>query len=481
MGNSNVSTELPSLKVNNNISETIVDYLLFTASFPIPFLQESIQKTIAAHLQKDYYTFENLKNVNLDDNLRFGIILYIFKKDSFVAEAFIEELKFFCTSLNIEHRIIAKRILASYNEHIPDPIPMETPGIYFIHLQENSELFSSYGVISFDSNEDNAHLKHFFYLIKILSAVSMLPEQNIVFRVLQLKKEIENKNGILFSSAEIENILNEAELPYNHIDPQLSSTRTAILMVAGELIDCGIIEEVDIAQYFEIIDWGLLDFPETEKPDFITEIKENEYGGVNDDWIHRVDSAARLNDPIKNLEDNFLVVAEHSFLKNLTWDLPAEIFMSQISYNENFYHFGTGNNYETLFVTQSRNYFDLTDCGDNIIIKRRPMLNYTGIKNNWIAINPVLARKLGWLPDEYLFAWKNKDQEVMAKSMYWVNGNVEMGTRYDGEVGEGWYVAISQKAIGQINEEYQNLYFQKKIIRYSSKNIAEVDNIKKLT
>ncbi|MCX8534346.1 NACHT domain-containing protein [Chryseobacterium luquanense] len=482
MGNSNMSTELPTLSTNDNISTTIIDYLVFTSLFSLPFLQERIQKIFAEYLLKeDHYAVEIIRSNKLDENCRFAILLHLFERDSLAAETFIEDFKFYAVSLNVEYRIIAKRILTQYNENIPNPKNIAIPGLYSIHLHESADLSSSTGDISFDSDEKSSYLKPFFYLIKILSAVSLLPEQNILFRVLHLKKEFENKNPIPYSLSELKYILNEAELHYSLVNPQLFSTRTAIMMAAGELIDCGIIEEVEIAQYFEMIDSGLLDFPEAEKPNFIGEIKEDEYGGLNDDWVNRVASNVRLNDPIKHVDYNFLVIAEHSFLKNLTWDLPTEIFMTQISPDENFHHFGTGNRYETLIVRQSKNYFDLTECGDKIIIKRKPVLNYDGIKNNWIAFNPELARKFGWIPDEQLFAWKSKDQEVMAKSIYWLNGNVEMGTRYDGEVGEGWYVVISHKALGQLQKEFKNLFFQKKVIRHSSKNIAEVDNIKKVT
>ena len=64
-----------------------------------------------------------------------------------------------------------------------------------------------------------------------------------------------------------------------------------------------------------------------------------------------------------------------------------------------------------------------------------------------------------------LFAWKNSKGELMAESIYWANGNIQMNPRKDAEVGEGWFVVVSEIAYKQINSIEQNLFLHKKLVR----------------
>ena len=54
----------------------------------------------------------------------------------------------------------------------------------------------------------------------------------------------------------------------------------------------------------------------------------------------------------------------------------------------------------------------------------------------------------------------------MAESIYWSNGNTSMTPRKDGEVGEGWFVTVSENGLKQIKNIEKNLYLQKKLSRY---------------
>jgi len=123
--------------------------------------------------------------------------------------------------------------------------------------------------------------------------------------------------------------------------------------------------------------------------------------------------------------------------------------------------------------------------GHSIIVIRDHRFDHFNIKSNWIAINPELARFLGWLPKpSKLFAWENSKGELMAESIYWSNGNVQMYPRKDSEVGEGWFVVVSENAYQQINSIVQNLFLQKKLVRTKyedstlmTKEILKADNL----
>ncbi|MEY8758952.1 NACHT domain-containing protein [Chryseobacterium tongliaoense] len=480
MINSKVSSNIPKFDDTKiDISQTMVDYLLYIISLPIPFLQESIKILLAEYIhQKNSYTIKIFKDKKVDLTILFDVIQLLFEQNSPTLTLFIEELKSYCLSSNLEHRIIARRILIKIGENIPIPPAIAIPGIYSLHLIHNPNASIYRNEAAYNPEEDL--FRPFNYLIRILASTSQLPEQNIKARIVSIKKENATKSNRQYKLSEIKNLLNDLELNYAFINPELSAIRNAVMITAGELIDCQLIDEKEISKYFELADTTLSYFPEEVKPKFIHSTKEDEYGGVKNKWIERLSETSRLNETIASIDQNFILAAEHSVLKNLGWDVPTEIFMSQISHQQDSYNFGTGNIYETMIVNNSNDYFNLTDCGNSIIIKRAPTLNFSTNKANWIAVNPSLAKKLGWRPAKQLFSWENKNKEIIAKSVYWIDGNVEMSSRYDGEVGDGWYVCFTANALEQLKKEYPQLFIQKKIIRFSNKDIDEIEITKKL-
>lgn len=182
--------------------------------------------------------------------------------------------------------------------------------------------------------------------------------------------------------------------------------------------------------------------------------------------------------------NNFKIIAEYTKVKNLDWGSPTEEYMYQISgfdqlNKTNDYIFGS------VFHRLSCHYHILNSCGDSIIVIRDHRFDRFDIKSNWIAINPDLARYLGWqLEPSRLFAWKNSNGELMAESIYWSNGNIHKYSRNDSEVGEGWFVIVSETAFMEINSVEENLYLHKKLERskYEDSNFDsnKVFKIKKI-
>ncbi len=84
------------------------------------------------------------------------------------------------------------------------------------------------------------------------------------------------------------------------------------------------------------------------------------------------------------------------------------------------------------------------------------------IKNQWlgsdtvgvegIALNPEIAKKLGWTYTEQgLFKWVNTVGEVMVESLWWKDGCIDLPPyERDCEVSEGFLVVASPLAATQI-------------------------------
>ena len=76
---------------------------------------------------------------------------------------------------------------------------------------------------------------------------------------------------------------------------------------------------------------------------------------------------------------------------------------------------------------------------------------------NWLALNPVVGARLGWsIADDGLFRWLDDEGRVTAESIWWTDGHnkVFADGLPDDEVGEGWMVLASKRAMEQIQEVF---------------------------
>ena len=190
-----------------------------------------------------------------------------------------------------------------------------------------------------------------------------------------------------------------------------------------------------------------------------------DFGGVGNDWLDKINKSTRLSESLLSYNANFKIIAEYNLVKNLDWGSPSEEYTYQVTVNEKLnknenYIFGS------VFHQLSCDYHSLSGGGHFIIVIRDHRFDRFDIKSNWIAINPDLARHLEWIPETTkLFAWINLKGELMAESVYWSNGNAQMTPRKDADVGEGWFVIVSEAGLKQINSIEENLFLQKKLVR----------------
>jgi hypothetical protein len=320
-------------------------------------------------------------------------------------------------------------------------------------------------------------IRPFEFLIRVLSDESGFEESNLIYRVHSIMKEIGQENEWTVEyEKELRSHLEEICLKYSFQRPRVIAARKAIMHVTNELIDSGTIDDERIKNIFISHDYAVQFFNEIAKPEFVQTIKERDFGGVGTNWLDRISKSERLSESLLDYNVNFMIIAEYNQVKNLDWGAPTEEYMYQISINENMneedkYIFGS------VFHQLSSNYTSLKGNESNIIVIRDHRLNQFNIKSNWIAVNPVLARYLKWeLEPTKLFAWKNSHGELMAESIYWSNGNIQMIPRKDGEVGEGWFVIISVDGLEQIKSIESNLFLQKKLIRSKYEDSVLKDN-----
>lgn len=77
----------------------------------------------------------------------------------------------------------------------------------------------------------------------------------------------------------------------------------------------------------------------------------------------------------------------------------------------------------------------------------------------WLALNPDLGHRLGWqLLPAGLFRWVDRTGALMAETQWWTDGLLDQSPpHFDDEVGEGWFVLVTQTALDQIRGILGNL------------------------
>jgi len=483
MTNSNPVENLPILpSLDRPIMETLVDYLVYLSDSPVSLVKEQSLLLLAKYVkQDDDYAFTQLLNGRLNNYLCMDVIIKLSAFNSPKVHSLKLKLNNLALSNDYQLRKNAIHILSSIEEEIPTPKSIQLPKVYSLHILENE--YSNFKkeidpyLPEVDISDPRDLIKPFEFLIKILSEESGIDESNLIYRAYSIMKQIgREKEWTAEYEKKLRNHLEEICLKYSYPRPRVIVARRAIMHVANELIDSGTMDDRRIQNLLSSHDYAVQFFAEIAKPEFIQTIKERNFGGVGNDWLDRIGESERLKESLLDYNENFKIVAEYNQMVNLDWGSPTEEYMYQIALNDELneddnYIFGS------VFHQLSRNYHDMRGGGHFIVVIRDHRFDQFDLKSQWIAINPVLARYLGWEPELVkLFAWKNSEGELMAESIYWSNGNMNMAPRKNGEVGEGWFIIVSKNGLEQIKSVEKNLFLQKKLTRSKYEDSILMDN-----
>lgn len=118
----------------------------------------------------------------------------------------------------------------------------------------------------------------------------------------------------------------------------------------------------------------------------------------------------------------------------MDWNLPEEVRESMVASRALSELASTnGSRHDTFFPTVMRRlraeYPLLTerDLPPSLVV-RHLSYGFDSPGDDWIALNPVVGRRLGWKPAvDGLFRWLNEQGEMMVETVWWVDGIVEQG------------------------------------------------------
>ncbi|WP_375562985.1 AAA family ATPase [Bernardetia sp. OM2101] len=458
MINSNPITDLPNIEVTSKpILNTLVDYINYFLNHPVLVIQEQTRMLISDYItQNNEYALSKVIDNQIDNYATIDILMYLAEKESKQLYKLKDNLFKFSLSKDYHIRKNARNLLLQIGEaaHTNQSIDLQIPFTFFDK-----------------SNEEVENLLRVFHpLINTLSYLTGIYEDDIYEKVYSIMKEIENLNEWTEEHLEELNYqLKEVNLGYSHLKPVVITARKAIMYVVSELIDSGHLDESRNKEIFQTYDYSVDISPVISKPSFIQTLREGNFGGVNKNWLDRINQSPRLAESLQKF-NNMKVIGEYTMVKNLDWGTPTEEYISCISTsedeNDSYFIFGL------LFQSFTEDYYKIQEEENHIVIIRDHLFErQLNVKSRWIAINPMIAKKLGWKPcKSKLFAWQNAEGEIMTESIYWSNGNSIMRPRKDGETGEGWFVIVSEKAWIQIKSLQKGLFIQKKLTRLLYKN-----------
>jgi len=484
MSNSSPIIDLPNFyNDDSSICHGIIDLLFYLAQIPANIIHTKSQKVIAQHLNIDNEKLvEELKKFYKDGEehqelfINVLLLLDIYSPEN--VNLFLSELKNLSYSENYFIRSNSlflvnkfdKLFRTSFSKKILSPI-------YSMYISPSKAFQTEKEVQStgFVEDTDDPHvlLKVLDLQLDILHMATRIERINLEYKVVSLIKEWGEYFKVISSyEKNIRANHQEIDLKYTYNRPRALVARRAFMHVLTELIDSGILRDFSVMKYFDFYDHSLDFIPEIEKPDFIQILDEQNSHSLREEWVNSIDSSSRIQGQLMLYKPEIYVIAEYSKVRTLFWGKPTEIYMAHLTFdkttnrNKKYYIFNTdATNEKTSSYLQIHNQAEK----DNFFIVQlvNNYFSQSDIKSHWLAFNPEIAYKLEWIPDDTrLFAWKNKNNELMVESIYWRNGNVDMGPPHlYSEAGEGWFIAASKKAIKQICNSNKNIFLEQRLTR----------------
>ena len=304
--------------------------------------------------------------------------------------------------------------------------------------------------------------------IELLSECVDVPVQNLYRRVAELMHQLEPRNSKWSEQAEehLKTWLRSVGLMLSYARPRTQVARRALFHATGELEDAGALSGQDkrvMQRVLRAYDPLMVLAEPGERPTQIRQMMERLFGFDLEEWVENV--AAALMDGDWSPSDQQVVLAEETKLavqdrRYSPTEIRCAVFATDLNARPD-----RPESPEMMFMpTMNRlvsDYASLNETTyDGPLILRHTGEGYDSPGANWLAINPVLAHRLGWhVSEDGWFRWVDAQHQTMVESVWWTDGigNLAMRSRGSYEVGEGWAVIASQCAWDQIQRELGQL------------------------
>jgi hypothetical protein len=230
------------------------------------------------------------------------------------------------------------------------------------------------------------------------------------------------------------------------------ASRSAFGRVLGDLVDAGLLTGLSIRadQLLRTEDIELVGRPRSARPAVIPTAPEAGHDQTIDRWLDETE--ARLDCYVQaSRSDSRQLVGAVSSLTVLNWGHLEEGFRCTISLRD------------SPAVSEPMINGRLSDLRWNGAIPSRydmallienEALQFFDRRADWIAVHPVLARSLGWVPDEdRMGAWRSPDGGLAAETVDWNDGTWgRSGPMFNDVTSEGFATTLSLGALEAVSD-----------------------------
>lgn len=476
-----------STETINNLDapkRALANLLMLHIEFPaFPVSTGAIKASIETILSGSDATKKSLSDAltKHDQLVTQGLLVLeiISMKEVNIATSFEEQILALQESPNYIVRSLATKILNNIHgrKSYPPRMDRRLPPIYSIllpemtiHNTEDSILQDAQPILLGDRA---TILQPLDIEIREIAKRADLPEENVIYRAVEKFKDLQIprtwlSNDLPLKPNDLSVFLKEIDLVVSHNKPKIAPARHATAFVAGELYDAGLLFDKDV-RFLEFVfrdyDPNLMLRKTVRRPSYIEKIgglnyHQGDYADVPKDWDRTLESSMPL---LRGKSSSGLIIlGEWTHLKRLDRDWPTEerISLMRAASPYNIWDYSDPYSNELPIANSigahTSDYLEMTDFPASELVIAHNGYRYQMEEANWLAFNPRIGFDMDWEPvDDEWFCWKNKNGLIMAKSVFWQDGNFYSFDSYRrAEVGYGWLVLVSEEAYQAIRKRF---------------------------
>ena len=406
-----------------------------------------------------------------DAQVLLDVLLAIPTRSTLVAGPLHDVVLKQAVSINYQLRQAARQLLMEAGVSLPTPVTTPLPAAYLLRFDTRFLPVPNLADLAAGKRTLAAArelVRPYDYTIELLAEQANLDSRALCYRAVAIMEEMCSP-GLLTGKDDQDqaNQLAAVRLQYKSIPPRVAAARRAVMQLVTELLDADVLAERWAARHFSLRDYSPDSFAEVAKPAFVPALKRNGYSHVANDWVASVQSSEFLRQSDLSIyQPDWLVIGEYSLVRSLNWGTATEIRMVHLTGSQ----LATEDDesiFDVVFNELSAAYYTLGGLDlQSLVVQHQHFLQHS-FKSEWLAFNPALARHLGWeqAPGQ-LFGWQDKEANLLVKSVYWANGNMDMPPpQLESEAGEGWLVLASARALAQLSQLDRALFVEKSLIR----------------
>ncbi len=460
------SLQCVQVKGSESDDELFTDFLYFLITMPSQF-----ENIIYPVLIKDCDQLQNILLKLLKKLFDEGFTLKFLKLMHGLAnitkkhiDVFKNELEILIDSSRFDLVLLASELLNKVGNTAQRTLQsLELPLGYTLELtkafgivdasKKVNEYISEEGYLK-DTNDPIVYTQIVRFEIRILEKVTGFDQYNIAYRIMALGDDLQFPDWCArLTEQELRGLYEsmlDLKIPYNR--PQVQKVYAGLAKVMMELIDLDYLDFDTAKSLQSDFEPAAYLIEIVSKPPSIESILRDSGSApaVDRKWAHEFDETY-ISKVLTSQHGDYFVLAERTLMQGMGHGKAIEI-------REAFIDINTSMDWTDSVIFQSESYVNICDYidldEDGIVFYNSART--TVFKENWLAINPLIAKSIGLRFNENVgnFRWENDAGEVVIESVFWqVGDSNNQSGHHDSESGSGWLVLITREGLEAVIEK----------------------------